>query len=70
MDKAYIYNVNTMNAVAVITGSAEKIDAWLTEHFQWEWDTENYAVTFSPAFGYASGLKRVNKTAKHIELGE
>ena len=62
---AYIYN-KRMNAVAVITGSQKKVDAWIKDHFQWEWDTEKYAITFSPAFGFANGLKRINKTAKHI----
>ena len=70
MATAYVYNIRSKKAVAVISGKQESLDKWLDEHFQWEWDLEKFAVTHSPAFNFENGLRGVNSTAKHINLDE
>lgn len=67
---AYVYNLRTLNAVAVIEGSAEKVTNWMNEEFPWQYDIEKFGVTASPAWGFENGLKAINKTAKTIYLGE
>jgi hypothetical protein len=51
--KAYVYNQETMIIAAEIKGDNEKsIEAKYTEWF----DTDEYGLTYSPAFGASDGL--------------
>lgn len=74
MVKAYIYNKRSMKAVAVISGKQETVDKWLDDHWLDECllgcDMEKFLVTQSPAFGFANGLRGINKTARYINLDE
>ena len=65
---AYVYNLRTMNAVAVIEGDSREVQAWADNDFQWTYDPEQFGITFNPAFGFDNGLKGINKTAKRIIL--
>jgi hypothetical protein len=52
--KAYIYNVETKEVIAEIKGDDNKsIEAKFDEI---GYDTDEYGLTYSPAFGTADGL--------------
>lgn len=60
---AYIYNVDTRNVHAVITGSkAEQVANDLA-------DGEEFGVTFTPAFGASDGLIMCEDTNEYDTAG-
>jgi hypothetical protein len=51
--KAYIYEIESMEVFAVVEGESEDdIESAFDGH-----DTDLYALTYSPAFGFVGGLK-------------
>jgi len=51
--KAYIYNVDTMEVRAVINGDTNEAIEEAADIFT---ATDNYALTYTPAFGMEGGL--------------
>lgn len=54
MDKitGYVYDAESMVVVAEITGEQAEVERYVGENY----DTDTYALTYSPAFGFDNGL--------------
>lgn len=59
---AYVYNVNTMEVKQVVTGEYSQI----IDHFQENFDSEEWGLTSSPAFGFADGLIMVEEAEEIV----
>jgi hypothetical protein len=58
---AYVYNIRSGNAVAVVIGNENKVSDWIDHEFNYLYDRDKY--------GTAYDIKAINKTAKIIDLG-
>jgi len=58
--KAYIYNVETMEVVAILNGDQDQIESYGI-------DSDMQAITYSPAFGCVDGLIE-NDQAEEINV--
>ena len=62
---AYIYDADSLLVTATITGEDQgAIEAYYDDNF----DHETHCITYSPAFGFANGLRGYEAGAEEITL--